>query len=64
MDSGKGMEYDALQVLHFTTAKQQDTLSTIVSCFFSVAVGMNITLEPTQTPVLKKRRISARTACN
>ena len=41
MDSGKGMELksDALQVIHFTTAKQQDTLSTIVSCFFQCGCG-------------------------
>jgi hypothetical protein len=35
MDSGEGTELksDALQVIQCTTAKQQDTLSTILSCF-------------------------------
>jgi hypothetical protein len=35
MDSGKG----ALQVIHFTTAKQQVTLSTTVSCFVQSCCG-------------------------
>lgn len=41
MDPRKGMELksDALQVIQFTTAKQQDTLSTIVICFFFFQCG-------------------------
>jgi len=41
MDSGKDMELnsDALHVIQFTTAMQQDTLSTIVSCFFQCGCG-------------------------
>ena len=30
---------DALHVIQFTTAMQQDTLSTIVSCFFQCGCG-------------------------
>lgn len=33
------LKSDALQVIHFTTTKQQHTLSTIVSCFFQYGCG-------------------------